>query len=252
MIALQSLKQKTKLLIKKGKNTMKKTAFIITTMFCTLTLFGCGEENSNVTSGTTSPIICEADQNRLKSLQTEIESMEDKLNEGRSSIEDKIDEGYGSIEDKIDEGYGSIEDKLDIIIANLNSEGSKEPPVTQTPAPETQTSQSVISPTVTVSYGNDFLAIPTTTDRTVEPFVLPYSGKNRDLNVIVSGSVSKINLIDSDCNYLSKIDYKKVNGMACFYFYMETDGSDAGAKFYFEITTDNNQQYRFGVDYHVH
>lgn len=152
----------------------------------------------------------------------------------------------------------SIDEKLDVIIANQNSfsestksaqpdtKSEQAAPATEPTVPETNSSTTAL--TVSMLYNNELLAVPVSKNSKITPFELTYPGySDRNLNVMISGAVSKINLVDEKCNYISSISFKEVNKLNYFYFYMDNDGN--GAKFYFEIVTTDNQNYYFGVNY---
>ena len=108
------------------------------------------------------------------------------------------------------------------------------------------------APTVSFLYNNELLAVPVSADSTKSsPFELTYPGHaDRNLTIMIYGSISHINLVNEKGNYISSQSFLSAeNNMNYLYFYMDNDGIN-GAKFYFEIVTTNNKSYYFGVDYH--
>lgn len=207
---------------------MKKSTFITITLLCTL-LTGCGSRNSQSVLTTQEFYAeCEIDREEIKNLS----------------------------------------DKLDVIIANQTSlaenmqeQKSADTNTTQE-VPDTKDEQEVPAPTasptvqtnstisLSILYNNELLAVPLSTDSKFTPFELTYPGHaDRDLNVIISGTISNVNLVDEKGNYVSSISFEEINNLYYFYFYMDNNGTN-GAKFYFEIITTGNKHYYFGVDYH--
>ena len=210
-----------------------KTSFIIT-LLCTLTLVGCGSNNvntSNLLSTKTFYEECEIDRQQLR------------------NIEDNLDEQSLNIQEQLNE----IMAKQDSLAEALKETSAPETPVTQSPTPETPVASiaSTGTPIVSVLYNNELLAVPVSADSKFSPFELTYPGHaDRDLTIMIYGSISHINLVDEKGSYISTLSFLSTkNGMNYLYFYMDNDGVN-GAKFYFEIVTTGNQSYYFGVDYH--
>lgn len=222
MIALRSLKPKT-ILIKKGMHTMKKTTFITTiALLCTL-LIGCGNQNSNQDILTVEEFYteCEIDREEIK------------------NISDKLDIIISN-QTNITESIQTLTSEQEVPDVNVS---------TPTDNPSVTTEESTI--TVSVIYNKELLAVPISTNCDFSPFELTYPGHaDRDLSIIVSGSISHINLVDEKGYYIATLSESyEINNLNYLYFYMDNDGMN-GAKFYFEIVISDNEHYYFGVDYH--
>lgn len=209
---------------------MKKATFITIVLLCTLMITACG--NNDVVSNPTLT---------AKEFYAECEIDRGKMN----SINEKLDlilANQGSLAESVNELSTSIgELELTTNVPNTNV-----PAPTAKPSVEKDSS----TPTVSILYNKEFLAVPVSSKSKLKPFELTYPGHaDRDLYVMVSGDVSRINLVDEKGSYIGSITHTEVNNLNCFYFYMDNDGT-SGAKFYFEIVTTVDDHYYFGVDYH--
>lgn len=213
---------------------MKKATFITIVLLCTLMITACGNENV-----ATEPLLtakayyaeCEIDRQEIKSIKEKL----DCILENQNALADSINE--------LGTSNGPSEP---------NSNSGQDVPDTNVPVPTTKPSvdKNSSTPTVSIMYNKEFLAVPVSSKSKLKPFELTYPGHpDRDLYVVISGNVSRINLVDEKGSYIGSISYKEVNGLSSFYFYMDNDGTN-GAKFYFEIVTTVDDHYYFGVDYH--
>lgn len=200
---------------------MKKTAFITIVLLCTLMITACGSKDV-----ASSPTLT------AKEFYAECEIDREKMN----SINEKLNfilENQGSLADLLTTNNGQSVPDTNVLAP------------TAKPSVEKDTTTAV-----SILYNKEFLAVPVSSKSKLKPFELTYPGHaDRDLYVMVSGNVSRINLVDEKGSYIGSISHAEVNNLNCFYFYMDNDGTN-GAKFYFEIVTTNNKSYYFGVDYH--
>lgn len=213
---------------------MKKATFITIVLLCTLMITACGNENV-----ATEPLLtakayyaeCEIDRQEIKSIKEKL----DCILENQNTLADSINE--------LGTSNGASE-------PNTNS--GQTVPDTDVPVSTTKPSVDKNSgtPTVSILYNGEFLAVPVSSKSKLKPFELTYPGHpDRDLYVMVSGNVSRINLVDEKGSYIGSISYTEVNNLNCFYFNMANDGN--GVKFYFQIVVSEEEQYYFGIDYHV-
>lgn len=208
---------------------MKKSTFITTIVLLGTLLTGCGNQNTDQSLLTAEAFYAENEINR-----DEMKSIKDML--------DNIISNQTSMAESIQE-INTTNEK-DVLDAN----GKQEKP-TNTASPSVETNKKTIA--VSILYNNELLAVPLSTSSKFSPFELTYPGHaDRNLSIIVSGSISRINLVDEKCCYLANLPVlsDETNNLNYLYFYMDNDGN--GVKFYFEIVTTNHKSYYFGIDYH--
>lgn len=209
---------------------MKKSAFITIALLCTL-ITGCGNQNINQPPLLTAEEFyseCEIDREAIKSIS-------DKL--------DVIIVNQTNLAEIIKEQESADTNSTQEIPNDVNSEQ-------EIPIPTGSPVNSTDTIAVSILYNKELLPIPLSPSSTPSPFKLTYPGHmDRDLSIIVSGTISHINLVDEKGAYLATLSVlsDNINKLHYLYFYMDNDGT--GAKFYFEIVTSDKHSYYFGVDY---